>query len=108
METLNKLIKDRDLDCSKIIKSKGCDLIHFLVKNSNEDILFEFLKLYLQKYPYKINLKNEKGWTPLMMASRNSNADSSLKTVELLLKNNADPNLKNENGWTVLMLASRH
>ena len=42
------------------------------------------------------------------MASRYSNEDSSLTTVELLLRNGADPNAKDNCGWTPLHEASRY
>ena len=41
-----------------------------------------------------------------MMAARNSNIDSSLETVRLLLGKGANVNLADRNGWTALMLAA--
>ena len=95
------------LDCSKYIKSKGNDLIHFLVKDSRKNDYFNKLKEYLNIHPDKVNIQNDQGWTPLMMASRYSNTDSTFETVELLLQKGADPNIQNNDGWTALMMASR-
>ena len=116
MEFFNIICKDSklELQCSdyaksigKDIISTGNDLIHFLVKDSRKENYFNFLKEYLDKYPDKVNIQNEKGFTPLMIASINSNNYSTLETVEYLLRKGADPNLRNKNGDTALLLASR-
>ena len=49
-----------------------------------------------------VNLKNNKGETALMMASKYSNDTSSLETVRLLLDQGADVNLKTNDGWSAL------
>ena len=46
--------------------------------------------------------------TALMLASRYSYEESSIETVELLLKNGANPNLQDADGCTALMMASRN
>ena len=91
---------------SKITKSKGNDLIHFLVKDSRNEDYFNLLKEYLDTYPDKVNLHNEEGWTPLMIASLNSNKYSTFETVKLLLEYGADPNIQDNDGFTALMYAS--
>lgn len=48
------------LKCSKFIRSKGNDVIHFLVKNSSFLESFNFLKEYLNKHPNKVNIQNKK------------------------------------------------
>ena len=54
------------------------------------------------------NLKNNAGWTALMLAARNCGTESTENIVQMLLENGADPNLKNNNGWTALMHAARY
>ncbi|QTF48964.1 putative ankyrin repeat protein [Acanthamoeba polyphaga mimivirus] len=54
----------------------------------------------------KINNRNEKGWTALMIASAMSNDWSSIDTVKLLLKYGADVNIKNNSGMTALMVSA--
>lgn len=49
-----------------------------------------------------INIKNNDGWTILMIASRNEH----INVVQLLLDNGADVNIKNNHGVTALMYAS--
>jgi len=82
------------------------DLIHDLAKNSRKDGYLDKIKEYIQRYPENINLQDELGWTPLMIACQNSNTTSNLECVELLLKNNANPNLKNNFGTTAFIKAS--
>ena len=55
-----------------------------------------------------IDSPNGDGWTALMLATRYSNNDSSLETVEALIRAKAKLDLQTKDGWTALMLASRH
>ena len=104
MEVFNNIINDYDLEldssCLTYCKSKGNDLIHFLVKDSRKEDSFNLLKEYLDDHPDKVNLKNEDGWTALMMASRYSNTISNNETVKLLFECGADPNIQNESEIT--------
>ena len=54
------------------------------------------------------NLRNNDGWTALMLGSSYSNTTSNLETVKLLLDHGADPNIQNNKGWTALMLSGRN
>ena len=129
-DLFNDNCRDLVLKCSKYTNSIRNDLIHFLVKNSRKKKYFNDLKKYILNNPHKVNIQNEKGFTPLMIASQYSNTTSSVETIVLLLKHNADPNLQTkqpkkdfshnyirviknyedfyEEGWTVLMFASRY
>jgi ankyrin repeat protein len=88
---------------SKLTKCKGWTLLHKLV--FFPDILQDYLSINPRS---DINAKNINGWTPLALACRNSNTDSNVETVQLLLDNGADVNSKNNEGWTPLALACRN
>jgi len=90
------------------ISSKGCDLINVLVKNILKDGYFRYLKNYLKDNPNKINVKNEKGWTPLMIVCANSNNPPSFDCISFLLENGTNINTKNKNGETALLIACKH
>ena len=111
MDFFNNICKKSNLElkCSsyKGTRSKGIDLIHILVKDSKYNDYFNLLKEYLGLYPDKVNLQNEKGWTPLMIASINSNTTSNFETVKYLLEQGAFLNIKDKYGWTALMYASK-
>ena len=79
-----------------------------VMKTREYPILNEYINLYLKQNPDKIDKKNKKGWSALMLASRYSKTDSSEETVEILLKHGANINLRNNDDWTALMLASRN
>jgi ankyrin repeat protein len=49
-----------------------------------------------------INLKDPSGWTPLYCAVRESNSDSTLETVQLILKYKPNINAKTDFGSTAL------
>ena len=67
-----------------------------------------YIDHYLQKNPDKINEINSKGWTALMLASRNSSSFSSLETVKILIKHGANLNQTNISHRNALFLASRY
>ncbi|MEX1026428.1 MAG: ankyrin repeat domain-containing protein [Candidatus Paceibacterota bacterium] len=48
-----------------------------------------------------VNRASDAGWTPLMLACRQSDS----KILALLLSRGADPNLRNDDGWTALLIA---
>ena len=77
----------------------------FLIINVNI-IGKDKLKEYILRNKKEINGKNEKGWTALHIATRNSKKINIVDIVNLLIENGANINLQNENGWTALMLAS--
>lgn len=101
--------QDTKYDCSKFTTSEGfnhsqkCVILTFKF-----EFLEEYIDLYLTKNPEVIDYKNVKGWTALMIASRNSNYTSTEKTVQILLDHNANVNLQSNDGQTALMYASRN
>ena len=66
----------------------------------------EYIDVYLTQNPESINYQNKEGWTALTLASANSSALSTDKTVEIILKHRPDINLKDIDGWTPLMYAA--
>lgn len=108
-----KYIFDDDQDelypCSKLTKSSGFTHLHKCVMKTHlYPELNEYIDLYLQMNPDKINEVNTKGWTALMLAARNSTTFSTIETVRILLKYQADPNLANKTKRTALILSSRY
>lgn len=99
--------EDKEYECSNLTKSKKFShLQKCVILTSKYNILEEYIDLYLIDHPETINYQNEKRWTALMIASRNSNFTSTEKTVEILLKHGADVNLKGNTCQTALMLSA--
>lgn len=72
-------------------------------------IIYNFLFKNIKHFSLEeINFKNKTGNTALILASLNSNTGSTIETVELLLKNNANVSIKNDIGWTAFMIACRY
>lgn len=67
--------------------------------------LEEYIAEYIADHPEELNAQNSSGHTALMLSSMFSYTDSSIGTVELLLKNGADPDIKTTAGNTALMMA---
>lgn len=88
--------------CSPTIKSSGfTPLMHLVIKK--RILTFEDIEPFLEI----INDKNDKGWTSLMIACKNSSTKSSIETVKLLLKHGAEVNIQDRiYGFTALMFAS--
>ena len=54
----------------------------------------------------KVNAKDDKGWTPLMLACENADSnENSKEVIELLIAKGADVNATDNDGWTPLMFA---
>lgn len=90
--------------CSPMTLSKNFTKLMYLIINLVD---IEIIINYILQHPNEINKKNEKGWTALMIACRNSNIYGN-DIVDILLGNNADPNLCNNKSWTALTLACVH
>lgn len=92
------LIKSKKADVN--IKNKtGKTALTVAVMNDHKDIV----KLLL-KNKADANIKDDRGWTPLMYAA-NSTKSNHKEIVKLLLDNKADPNVQNENKKTALVIA---
>ena len=95
--------------CSPVTNSTGFTKLMMLVMSArkNPDSL-ECIGKLIKKGKTIIDIKNTKGWTALMMAARNSNLDSNIETVKLLIAAGANVNLQHNDGWSALMLAARY
>lgn len=105
----NLLIDDKEkiYRCCGSCFSKGFTHLHKCVMNTNEcPFLNTYIDTYLNLYPDEINVRNEKGYTALMLASPNTNTCSTYETVEILLKHGANVNEKCSVGCTALVLSS--
>ena len=89
--------------CSPFVKSKGFTKLMKLVLMG--DKYLDEIKKELLINPSTINIKNDKGWTALIISARNTNTKSSNTIIKLLLENKANINDKNNYGITALMYA---
>ena len=90
-ETVRILLKyGADLSCRD---EKGWTLLHYAIRESNEDIVDLLLKRGMD-----INAKDKYGYTPLHWAVTNKDK----KMVELLVSRGADVNARNSQGNTPL------
>jgi ankyrin repeat protein len=94
------LVIQKNIDIN--LQAKGWTPLMLATKTSENCV-----QKLLEKEELLINLKNNDGWTALMLASRYSKLDSSEKIVEMLLKHKKiDVNLQKKDGKTALILAS--
>ena len=111
LNDMNNEISDPDPNieypCSQYTNSKGFTKLMKLVMmtGKNPDIIID-IKNMIKHNKNMIDIKNEKGWTALMIAARNSNTVSNIETVKILIDAGADLNLKNNRQSTALMLAN--
>ena len=94
--------------CSPYIESKGFTKLMKLVMmtGKNPELISDIKNMIIYDKNI-IDIKNEKGWTPLMLAARNSDTDSNIDTVKLLIECGANIKSQNNDGWTTLMMAVR-
>lgn len=105
-----RMLENNDLnaiyDCSRIRACAGFTLLHKLVLLTKKyPKLNDVIKEYIALYPEEINKVNERKWSALHLAARNSNTKSSIETVEILLKNGSIIDAQANTGDTVLILA---
>jgi ankyrin repeat protein len=80
-------------------------VLHIICRNNRKYQLYKLLELLIQKGA-NINAQTNTGATPLHFAVRHSNVDSTIGTVKLLIKYEANVNIRDfENGFTPLFLA---
>ncbi|XP_032222478.1 ankyrin repeat domain-containing protein 53 [Nematostella vectensis] len=80
----------------KQTKQHGFAPIHLAAKNGH----LESLQVMVERYKVDINLPSETGWTPLHLAINTTNKKKSLKCVQYLLVNGADPSRQTHDGTT--------
>ena len=76
------------------IRQHLADYLFEAARIGNDNIIREFAASH-----YDINVRDEKGYTPLILAAYHGHSS----TVDLLIKNKADPCAKDKNGNTALM-----
>src|SRR5437868_13798683 len=95
--TINEWAYDPNIEyaCSPYTKSNGFNILmrHIMMVNKHPE-LFIGIDLIIKLRPDLLNKQNNKGWTPLMLACRNSRTVSSEKVVKLLIHSRADLDLK--------------
>lgn len=76
-----------------------------VIKTKAYPFLNKYIDEYLKSYPNKINLQNYHGQTALIVAIKNLHYLSSIHTVKILLKHQADVNVQDKYGYTALLYA---
>ena len=100
------LIDDSDslYECNIEYYSSGFTHLHkCVIMTKKFTFLNEYIDEYLNLYPEEIDVKNNLGFTALMLSVVNSNNNSSNKTVKILLKHGANINVKDNCGCTPLI-----
>jgi ankyrin repeat protein len=108
-DIVNSLIPNPELEyvCSPLTKSTGFHLIHQLVLNTNKyPELNQYISDMIDKDPSLVDISNSKGWTPIILAARNSKTLSSDETVSLLIKKECNINAQTTDGWSALWCAA--
>ena len=67
----------------------------------------KLIEILIKHDSINLDIQDSDGWTALMIASRDSNSDSTENTVKMLIEAGADLNLQHSDGSTALMIASR-
>ena len=94
--------KKKVYKCSEFSEAKKFNMLMkiVLMTKKNPNLIDQ-----IKKKKSQINSENSEGWTPLMLACRNSYICSSEETVKELIKYGADVNKKDKQGLTALMKA---
>lgn len=86
MEFINNINPNQKIECFEKKYSDGNDMLHFIAKNAKIKKNIDILKKYIKLYPEKINVQNNKKFTPLMIARNFYNTTSSFECVQILLE----------------------
>src|SRR5438105_15257086 len=93
---------------NKSISPKETNLMTMVMRTRSEpELLFKIRRL-IKSDPSILDKREEHGWTPLMIASKNSRTKSTESTVQLLIELGADVDLQDYTGHTALMCASTY
>lgn len=101
----DKKVVEHILKLNDCVDDISCSLMVAVLKSSKLD--HEIIRLLINSGA-KLDYKNDDNWTPLMMAARYSNRESTEEVVEILIKSGANLNLKNKAGNTALDLAVKY
>lgn len=102
MEFVTHPNANQEFDCSPNVKSTGFSELMHLVLNAKDPECLQKIKCLLAKDKSALHAKNDKGWTSLHLACRNSRTKSSLDIVKLLLEEGADINCVTRDNHTPL------
>ncbi|CAB0029690.1 unnamed protein product [Trichogramma brassicae] len=84
--------------------AKGLTPLQIICKDVQDNLdWLQMLFELSQCKPVQVNVQDDKGNTPLLLALR-STCCKKKEVVELLLKNGSDPNLADDKGWTPLVI----
>lgn len=48
-------------NCDQILDKEDTDLIHYFIRNSDNNCIFDMLNVYVNHYPKKVALENKNG-----------------------------------------------
>ncbi|MBR1402754.1 MAG: ankyrin repeat domain-containing protein [Treponema sp.] len=96
--TIAELLKDKKQSCSKIEQNLNEKRFFDAVKSRNRDAVRQLINKGID-----VNIKDEDGWTALMLATLHGDND---KTVRLLIELGAELDVQNDDGETALMCAT--
>lgn len=86
--------------------NKELHLFKSVITTAECSLLNEYIDEYLIMYPNLINCRTVRNMTPLIMATANSNTESTNETIEILLRRGANVHLQDEKGCSPLMIAA--
>lgn len=90
------------------IKNMEIDLFGLVLGTGKNPEYHDILRDYLAKNPEKVDTKNTKGFTPLMLACCNSDTLSTEETVKILIEAGASTNAVSKMLNTALLLSCYH
>lgn len=93
---------NNEYNCSDDVKSNNFTKLMYLIVSGNN---YDTISNYLSDNSHEVNIKNSKGWTPLMILCANNNIYD-VKLIYLLINNGANVNMKNNDGYNALMITS--